>query len=107
MNLGKWGFHTTWIYAQADEPANGSGHFFNHWTRSFVEHAQSSGSQSSSLGWEMDYGATFRWDDAFTFDFEFGAWFPGDYYLFDNTSAHGNTTLNPVFATNLRVGVQF
>lgn len=112
LNLGgafktsKWTFRGNFVMAKADEAAGGSNFFYNTWTRSYQLKQANTGPQNSFLGWEMDYGTTFDWDENFQFNFDLGWWFPGGYYKFTNTP---NETINlsPVFATVFQIGVVF
>lgn len=105
----RWQFRGSWIYAKALETAGAGSRFYNTWTHQFVNFdANGTGGvadQDSSLGWEMDYGASFFWDDHFRFDLDFGWYFPGDFYRFSNTSFQN--PVSSVFATVLKVGVTF
>ncbi len=100
----KWRFHADYTFAQAGESAAAGSYFYNTWQRKYVDNT-SGLTQSTALGWEMDYGAQFRYDDTFQFGLDLGWWFPGDFYKFSNT-ATSNTT-GTVFATVLRAGVSF
>ncbi len=100
----KWNFHTNWALATARETANGQGYFFNTWTRQNVANAGGQ-KQESWLGWEMDYGATFHWDESFVFGGDFGFFFPGSYYRFSNTSKQN--AVGFVFASVIKAGVNF
>ena len=101
----KWNFHTNFVFAKAGEVAGNNVKFFNTWTHSFQTRNANTPAQSNSLGWEMDYGTTFRWDDNFRFDFDLGWYFPGDYYKFSNVAAQNSTS--SVFAMVLKAGVSF
>lgn len=101
---GKWNLHTNFIYARANETAAATGSFYNHTKRTFYANGNGR-AQEGSLGWEMDYGATFQWDDVFQFGTDFGFFFPGSFYKFSNLASDNNTST--VFATVLKVGVSF
>jgi hypothetical protein len=110
INLGgsyqvdKWNFHAAFIYAKALETAKVGENFFNHRERKFLANAANV-DQSSSLGWEMDYGTTFQWDDNFQFGADLGWFFPGDFFKFSNTTTDNATS--SVFAAVVRAGVAF
>lgn len=102
----KWDFHTNWVYAKANETAGaGSAFFWNDAQRTYVATGAGAGEQSTSIGLEMDYGATFQWDDSFTFGLDFGFFFPGDYWAYSNTATQNAT--DTVFAAVARVGIAF
>ncbi|HLE00212.1 MAG TPA: hypothetical protein VJB59_08135 [Bdellovibrionota bacterium] len=100
----KWDFHATWAYAKAVHPAVAGQSFFNTWTRNVVV---ANTNQDSSLGWEMDYGALFQWDDNFQFGADIGFYFPGAFYKFSNAASGVENATNTVWATNFRAGVNF
>ncbi len=101
----KWDFHAGFIFAKASETAKSGQHFFNTWRRrqSSVTAIQD---QSDSLGWEMDYGTTFQWDDHFQLKLDAGFYFPGKYYEFSNLASKSNRT-SMVFGTSAKFGVVF
>jgi hypothetical protein len=88
----RWRFHSTWTVANAIETAEEGQDFYNVWTREFVTHNEGAGNQSAFMGWEMNYGATFFWDDHFSIDTTFGAFFPGAFYEFSNTPQSNETS---------------
>jgi hypothetical protein len=99
----KWTFHTTWTFAHANKVAQTGFRFFNTRDRSF--HDNNGGDQANSLGWEMDYGTRFTWDENFQFGLDFGWWFPGDFFKFSNSAASAST--QTVFASAISAGVTF
>ncbi len=105
FTTAKWTFRGNFVLAQAIETAGTSDIFFNHWTRSFAGKNPNAGVQSSFLGWETDLGATFRWDESVELGWEWGLWFPGGYYAFQNSPVGVN--IDPVIASVFRVGVVF
>jgi hypothetical protein len=100
----KWTFRPTFAYAVAPKTAANGQNFFNYWTRT-VETNNSGKNQGSNLGWELDLGITFQWDEYFTFSFDNGVFFPGSFYAFSNTPQDNATS--PVFASSVRIGVNF
>lgn len=101
----KWKFRLNLAWAQARETAeSGKAYFFNTWDRRYVANTLRK-QQGESLGWEMDYGTTFNWDDTMQFMFDFGWFFPGDFYRFTNHST--DATPGSVFATTFKVGINF
>ena len=99
----KWRFHADYLFASALEAASAGSTYFNSWERRF--YANAAKDQAKGMGWEMDYGLTFDWDDHFQFGFDFGWFFPGAYYKFSNTATDNNT--DAVFGTVLKAGVTF
>lgn len=104
FNTEKWVFRTNWALASARESAEKNQAFFNSWEKRYYTNVPNT-SQDTSLGWEMDYGTTFKWDDALQFMFDFGWYFPGDYYKFSNAANPNN--VSSVFASVFKVGVNF
>lgn len=100
----KWSFRANVIYAKANETAGSSAYHFNYWQRQFFLR-NANQKQSNDLGWEMDYGSTFRWDENFRFDLDFGWYFPGDFYQFSNTAKPN--AASTVFAVAFKAGVTF
>lgn len=101
----KWTLKPGLAYASALQTASASSaSFFNYWQRTSQVNKLKS-DQGSSLGIEADLGITFQWDDYFQFSWDNGIYFPGSFYAFSNT-AKANAT-DPVFATSVRIGVNF
>lgn len=103
--LAKWRFNGNVIIATAQQVAtSGNTHFFNSWTRQFVAYGASA-NQSNFLGVEVDWGATFKWDDNFLFGVDMGLFFPGAFYKFSNKATENAT--QTAFATTVKLGVTF
>lgn len=100
----KWSFSLGWIYARAIETASAGNSFFNYWLRKTVSPAADN--QSASYGWEADAGVKFRWDEALAFNFDFGWFFPGDYFAFSNLAGSPNGVTNSL-AFRFGVAVDF
>ena len=100
----KWDVHASFIYAMADQTASGNQWFMNTVSRQMVQETTNQ-SQSNSLGWEMDYGALYRWDEFFQFGLDVGFYFPGGFYAFSNTSTPNATSM--AFATMAKIGISF
>lgn len=100
----KWTFYSSWIYANASDPAVSGQPFVNVMKHKYV--ATANGDQGSSLGLEMDYGTLFQWDDHFQFGFDLGFLFPGNFYKFTNEAGTENPG-NTVWASNFRFGINF
>jgi hypothetical protein len=106
-HVDKWDFRGSFVWAKANQSCDSAdGSFcYNSWTRDDFAKGAGSGTQSTSLGWEMDYGLTFNWDDNFKFMGDIGFFFPGDFYKFSNTTTENAT--DSVFAASAKVGVNF
>ena len=91
-------------YAVAPRSAASGSYFYNTWDRA-LSSAPAVKDQGTSLGWEIDFGVTFQWDEYFQFNFDNGIYFPGQFYAFSNTAQ--DNTRSAVFATSVRVGVNF
>jgi hypothetical protein len=102
--MSKWQFRGSWTYARAGEVAGTSGTYFNQWTREFTS-AGGAVAQSSSLGWEVDAGATLQWDDHFEFKADAGVFLPGDFFKYTATSPENST--GTVLALVLGIGAKF
>jgi hypothetical protein len=103
---GKWSFRTNWLFASAQEVADAStAFFFNAWDRQNRAYTAGASPQKKGLGWEMDFGTSFQWDDNFRLDWDMGLYFPGDFYKFSNTTVENAPT--SVFANVFRVGINF
>ncbi len=101
---GKWQFRGSWIYALANETAGTTGTFYNHWDRDF-QTAGGSVAQGSSLGWELDLGATLQWDDHFEFRADAGIFMPGDFFKYTATDPQNQT--GTVAAVVFGLGTRF
>ncbi len=100
----KWTLRPNFAYAFAPSVATNGNYFLNTWSRSLVQN-NSGKSQSSSLGFEVDLGITFQWDEYFQFHLDNGLFFPGGYYAFSNTAKDNSTAA--VFASSVRIGINF
>ncbi|MEO5968315.1 MAG: hypothetical protein ABIQ95_00185 [Bdellovibrionia bacterium] len=102
----KWTLRPGLAYASALQTASASApYYFNYWQRS-SQLNKAGKDQGSSLGVEADMGVTFQWDDYFQFSWDNGIFFPGSFYAFSNVPGVDNATA-PVFATSVRIGVNF
>jgi hypothetical protein len=100
----KWTIRPGLVYARAPQSAGGTSYFYNYWDKQV--HATAAGkSQGNNLGWEFDLGLTFQWDEYFLFSLDNGIFFPGDFFAFSNAATDNLTSA--VFATSIRVGVNF
>ena len=105
LKANKWTFRTGFVYAKALQTAEADKRIFNTWERKFYDSPSGVQTQSKSLGWEMDYGATFNWDDSFRFDLDMGWYLPGDYYKYTNTP--NQAPVASLFAVVFKAGVVF
>ncbi len=104
VHVSRWTFRTNFAFASARESAIAGADFFNTWKRKYVTNLTGT-TQAKSLGWEMDYGAAFQWDDSFLCQLDMGFFFPGGFYKFSNTATENTTST--VIAGVARVGVTF
>ena len=104
FHADKWNFHSFWTFARANETAHNGDYFWNTWQRRFVK---ANADQDANLGWEMDYGTTFQWDEVFQLSGDVGWWFPGQYYQFSNDPAGAVNQTNAAFVIVGRVGINF
>lgn len=100
----KWKFHLSWIYAHALQSAQFGKYFYNT-VQKRISLLPANKNQSQSLGWELDAGTSFQWDDSFLLRWDLGFFFPGDFYRFSNGPVDNQTSV--VFATALRAGITF
>jgi hypothetical protein len=103
ISLDKWTLRPALVFAQSAQSAKAGQFFFNTWQRKMVGPAVKD--QDASLGWELDFGATFQWDDYFQFNLDTGIFSPGDFFKFSNTAVDNATST--VFAISVGVGVTF
>lgn len=98
---------TSWlmsiIWAKANEVAKLGQQAFNHTNnRIFTSAAE----QSDDLGYEIDFGFNFKWNDEVTVGGDLGYHFTGEYYAFTNSTTTTNATEDS-FMAQLRVAVDF
>jgi hypothetical protein len=104
LHADKWDFNLGLVYAQANEAALAGKHYFNVWTRKNSA-APATADQSKSLGWELDWGTGFQWDEYFRLSWDFGLFKPGAFYAFSDSPVSNQTDF--VFASSFRIGVTF
>lgn len=102
----KWVFNLGFVWAQAPQAAQAGSYYFNTRQRQMVL-AAGTVNQSKSLGWEIDTGAGFQWDDNFSFKVDFGFYFPGDFYKYTGLASDATNGTDMVFGTTARVGITF
>jgi hypothetical protein len=101
----RWLLVPSLTWARALQTAKAGMYFLNTETYSVYQNNTTT-NQASSLGFELDFNATFFWDEFCRVQFESGVYFPGQFYAFENGD-FGSKTLSPVFAVALRLGVNF
>lgn len=102
----KWTFNLGLVYANAIETARPGEFYFNTWQRRMVQ-AAGTQTQDDALGFELDLGAAFQWDDWMTFRLDTGFFFPGAFYEYTGTAANAVNATDTVWATAARIGVNF
>ncbi len=100
----KWTFGLTLMTASADKTAANGQSFFNTWDRRYYT---ANGSQSSSLGTELDLTTNFDWDDFTSFGVDLAYYKPGNYYAFSNDATKPNNATSAMMGFQARVGVKF
>jgi hypothetical protein len=106
LHADKWTFKASYTYAQAPDGAQDGQNFYNTTRRQVFTDTAGNGNQGTSLGWEMDYGVDFQWDEYLKFGFDFGMYFPGSFFQFANLPGQSLPT-SMVYATDVKVGVSF
>ena len=109
----KWTFNLGFVWAHAPETCTGgAGNFcYNNWTRQEISTASGTDAagngkqQGGDLGWELDGGASFQYDEYFVFKLDLGVFMPGSFYAYSNAITDNAT--NAVFAAVGRIGVNF
>lgn len=104
LKLDKWTLKSTFVVAFAPDVAQAGRRFYNYERRQLFNAVDN---QSSFLGWEMDYGVAFRWDENTTLGWDIGLWFPGSYYQFTNVSGAAPFDTSFMFGSVVKVGVNF
>jgi hypothetical protein len=100
----KWTFRPGLVYARAPQVSTNGSYFYNYTTKTLQQNNTGS-DQGANLGFEFDLGVTFQWDEYFQFSLDNGIYLPGNFYAFSNTTNPNATA--PVFASSLRIGVNF
>ena len=80
----QWSWSVGFVYAKADEKAQNGKDFYVHRTRSYGGVAAVE-DQSDDLGFEVDLGLGYNWDQNIRFGADVGLFFPGKYFAFDNS----------------------
>jgi hypothetical protein len=75
----QWGMNLGVVWAQANQSAQTGKDAFNHRARRWFT---ATSTQGESMGFEVDFGTRYSWDDSISFGADFGMLFPGDYLKF-------------------------
>lgn len=104
--VGKWTHGFQWLYAIADKTADGAAGtaYFNTWDHQY-ETQNAAAAQDNKLGFEIDYGLGYDWDESIRFGIDAGLYFPGNFYDYNNSATpDGHKT---VFGSNVNMMVRF
>lgn len=99
----QWSINLGAVFAQANQTAATGKDAFNHRTRQWFT---SNATQGKSMGFEVDLGTRYRWDDQITFGADIGMFFPGEYYKFINNATRQGPA-DPVTALSLVASTVF
>jgi hypothetical protein len=99
----QWTWNAGVVFAKAREFASSGKDFFNYRTRAWQTAVTD---QGDNLGFEVDTGLQYRWDESITFGSDLGVFFPGSYYTFSNSTTIG-TKADRVAAFSLSVATAF
>jgi len=103
---GKFSHEFLTLFAFADQVADGTNAFFNTQLGRFETPGTGTiAAQSKNLGFEIDYGLGYNWDEFTRFGLDTGLYIPGGYYDFNNTPTPG--AHKSVFGTRLSMVVKF
>ncbi len=100
----KWSLRPAVIWAIAPTTAAATGSYYDYWSQTMKTNI-SGKTQGVALGFEVDFGVSYAWDDAVLFQWDNGFYLPGSFYAFSGTS--GQNITRPVLASALRMGVTF
>lgn len=100
-----WSWSVGVVYAMASESAKAGQDFYIHRLRQYSAQ-QAVEDQGDSLGLEIDLGAGYKWDENIRFGADFGLFFPGDFFEFDNTLFRTGPA-NSVLSVKFTAGVVF
>lgn len=108
-SVTKWEYKTMFTIAQAISTASDEGGslYYNSWTRQMETVAAGAKKQSSSMGFEVDTGVGYQWDEATRLNFMTGLYFPGAFYKFSNNADGSENSLKTVWGTNFQLSVKF
>jgi hypothetical protein len=99
----QWALNFGIIFAKANHSAVAGQDYFSESTHTW---GTAVANQGTNLGWEVDVGTHYNWDDNISFGLQGGIFNPGSYYSFINTTGSpGNT--NAVKAVTLSAATSF
>lgn len=98
----KWALDGAVIHAKANETATAGAVAYNHTKHQYFNAVAT---QNDSLGTEIDFGATYKWNSEISIGTKLGYLITGDYYAFNNT-ATPNKTKNALLL-QVNAGVKF
>lgn len=104
LTADKWRFTGSFITATADQAAVAGQFFFNSRDRA-VSTTVAAKNQGTSLGTEIDLGATLNWDEYTSFSLDAGLLMQGNYYDFVNSASDND--LKNVLGIVASIGVRF
>jgi hypothetical protein len=104
LKLDKWTLKWNVILGYADKTAQSGKNFYNYQQRKMYNAIQN---QGNFLGKEFDFGLDFQWDENVIASWDMGMWFPGSYYQFMNHPMYNNPELSMMWASFVKVGIQF
>ncbi|NDG83412.1 MAG: hypothetical protein EBX52_00050 [Proteobacteria bacterium] len=102
---GKFSHEFLTLIGFADQVADGANNFFNTQLGRFETATPGITAQGKNLGFELDYGLGYDWDEFTRFALDLGLYVPGSYYDFNNTATP--STHKSVFGTHLSMAVKF
>ncbi|MGE4232389.1 MAG: hypothetical protein AB7F43_03585 [Bacteriovoracia bacterium] len=102
--VDKWTFKLTFVTGWANQAAEKNRRFWNYHERKYYTAVRD---QKSGLGWELDLGIQFNWDENFVLAWDGGIWVPGRYYEFTNDAGVEHFNLDSMLASQIRVGITF
>jgi len=106
-NAAKWTHGMKWLYAVASKVADATvgGAYYNNMDGYYKANNAGAVAQAKGLGSEIDYSLGYDWDESLKLGLTMGLYFPGNFYLFNN-SATPNVT-KTVFGSGLNLLVKF
>lgn len=79
----QWGVNFGLVWAQANETAQTNKRAYNHRTRQWFN---SVATQGKDMGFEVDLGTRYNWDDNISFGADMGMLFPGKFFKYVNST---------------------
>ncbi len=100
----KWTWDLAFIYAKANEVAREGADAFQHETNTQITASETN--QDDNMGFEVDFGFTYQWNNEISVGANMGYLFTGDYFGYTNDSNISNGTKN-MYLFQLRAGMTF